>query len=157
MTTTRAKAMNEKELGKLLLDGGNPPDAAALTERVLRRDRRRIWLLSAACVVAWMAVVMLPWATIMPMVAKIVEHQLASAGRPTTAPAGIVPPDMNEVLQAVRFGTIAAFLFSLASMLVAAACTVSLIVVSRRATLRQVNARLTEISAHLRSLAQAAK
>jgi hypothetical protein len=35
----------------------------------------------------------------------------------------------------------------------AAVCTVSLIVASRRATLRQVNARLAEISEQLKALA----
>jgi len=40
---------------------------------------------------------------------------------------------------------------SLASMFVAAVCTVSLILLSRRATLRQVNARLADLSAELKS------
>jgi ABC-type Fe3+ transport system permease subunit len=36
-------------------------------------------------------------------------------------------------------------------MLLAAVCTVALVVLSRRATLRQVNARLAELSAELRA------
>ena len=142
--------MNEKELGRMLLAGNGPTDVAALTARVLARDRRRIWLLGIGCVIAWMAVVMLPWATVLPMVAKVVEHQneIGPPG-PATAPA---PALSADVLQAVRFGTIATFVGSVASMFVAAVFTVAMIVVSRRATLRQVNARLAEISAHLQTL-----
>ena len=52
--------MNEKELGNAMLHGEGKIDSQALTERVLRRDRRRIWILGILCVVAWMMVVMFP-------------------------------------------------------------------------------------------------
>jgi hypothetical protein len=152
--------MNEKELGKMLLAGNGPTDVAALTARVLARDRRRIWLLGVGCVIAWMAVVMLPWATVLPMMAKVVEHQKAVAASPaatTPAATGTVHEHSIEVLQALKFGTIATFIGSIASMFVAAIFTVSMIVVSRRATLRQVNARLAEISAHLQELGRAGR
>jgi hypothetical protein len=42
-------------------------------------------------------------------------------------------------------------------MFLAAICTVSLIVLSRRATLRQVNARLGEISAQIRAMGKEGK
>ena len=42
-----------------------------------------------------------------------------------------------SVLRAVKVGTIATFVFSLVSMFVAALCTVALIILSRRATLRR--------------------
>jgi hypothetical protein len=144
--------MNEKELGRMLLAGNGPTDVAALTARVLARDRRRIWLLGVGCVVAWMAVVMLPWATVMPMLAKVAEHQNEpNAPGAATAPAH---PMSADVLQAVRIGTIMTFIGSVASMFVAAVFTVAMIVVSRRATLRQVNVRLAEISAHLQTLSR---
>jgi len=62
--------MNESDLGKSLLRGEEPIDLQALTARVLRRDRRSMWFLGIACIIAWMLVVMLPWATILPMMAK---------------------------------------------------------------------------------------
>ncbi len=163
--------MNEKELGKRLLDGGADaaPDITALTQRILDRDRRRIWLLASGCVVAWMAVVMLPWATTLPMLAKVVEFQLAAnqqvGGRGGSAPSPAatspathgIPGSTDEMFRVVKQATILTFVNSLVSMFVAAVFTVTLIVVSRRATLRQVNARLAEISAHVQALTRDAK
>jgi hypothetical protein len=51
----------------------------------------------------------------------------------------------------------ATFFGSIASMFVAAVCTVLLIILSRRATMRQVNLRLAEISAQLANLAGKSK
>jgi hypothetical protein len=144
--------MTERELRDSLLRGEDPIDVRAMTERVLRRDRRRMWLLGGACVLAWMLVVMLPWATILPMLAKVVEHQ-ATLTKPGGPAAAEPRQDLTPVLQAVKQGTIATFVGSIASMLVAALSTVALVILSRRATLRQVNARLAEISAQLRAIA----
>jgi hypothetical protein len=142
--------MNEKKLGTVLLHGEGAIDSQVLTDRILRRDRRRIWMLGIVCVLAWMMVVMLPWATILPMLAKVVEHQVEMNGR-----VSMTTPEQQEqsmrVLQIVKRGTIATFLGSVGSMFVAALCTVGLIILSRRTTLRQVNARLAEISAQLKA------
>ena len=154
--------MNERELGRALMAGQHPIDIAKLTQRVLRRDRRRIWILGTFCVIAWMLVVMLPWATILPMMAKISQHvsqvDQTEAMQATTNPmiqkaisARMSARDL-EFLAVVKQGTVATFMGSIASMFMAAVCTVSLIVLSRRATLRQVNARLGEISDQLRLL-----
>jgi hypothetical protein len=146
--------VNENDLGESLLRGETAPDVNALTGQVLRRDRRRVWLLGAACVVAWMLVVMLPWSTVMPMLAKVAEHVAASNGGTGSAPDPAAQRAQSiELLQIVKTGTMATFFGSLASMLMAAVCTVALIVASRRATLRQVNARLAEISEQLKALA----
>ena len=146
--------MNERDLGKSLLHGEAAPDVHQLTEHVLRRDRRRVWLLAGACVVTWMLVVMLPWSTVLPMLAKVVEQVAATNGSgPATADPAQQRAQWTELLQVVKKGTIATFFGSLASMLMAAVCTVALIVASRRATLRQVNARLAEISDQLKALA----
>lgn len=143
--------MSEKELGKALLRGEDPIEVQALTQRVLRRDRRRMWFLGIACFLAWMLVVMLPWATILPLIAKIAQYQteLNGSGHPTTAQQR---EQSILVLQAAKEGVIATFLGSVISMFVAAFCTLSLIILSRRATLRQVNVRLAEISAQLQVL-----
>ena len=143
--------MSEKDLGDAFLRGEGPIDVTDLTRRVLRRDRRRMWFLGIACVVAWMLVVMLPWATILPMLAKVVQHQaeMDNGAASTTAEQR---QQSIDVLQVVKQGTIATFIGSIGSMFVAAICTVSLIILSRRATLRQVNARLGEISDQLGKL-----
>lgn len=146
--------MSEKDLGKVLLRGEEQTDLQALTDRVLRRDRRRIWLLGVACVIAWMMVVMLPWATIMPMVARVTVHQESLSGSATATAADQREP-LADVIEAVKFGTIATFIGSVASMFVAALSTVLLIIHSRRATLRQVNARLRDISIQIKTLAGA--
>src|SRR5580658_7058386 len=109
--------MSEKELSKALLRGEDPIEVQALTQCVLRRDRRRMWFLGIACFIAWMLVVMLPWATILPLIAKISQYQtkLNGSALPTTA-------EQREqsvlVLQAVRDGVIATFIGSVASMFV---------------------------------------
>jgi ABC-type Fe3+ transport system permease subunit len=148
--------MSENELGKALLRGEDPIDLPALTQAVLRRDRRWMWFLGIACIIAWMAVVMLPWGTILPMIARIGEYQMALNREPPPSPA-----EQREqsilVAQAIKLGTLATFISSVLSMFVAALCTVSLIILSRRATLRQLNVRLAEISAQLKTLPRETK
>jgi hypothetical protein len=75
-------------------------------------------------------------------------------GQPSTSTT--LPADhdrMITMMRVVKAGTVATFLGSMFSMLMAAVCTVILIVMSRRATLRQVNMRLGEISEQLKILA----
>ena len=139
--------MNEKDLAKALLRGERAIDVQTLTDRILRRDRRRMWFLGIVCVIAWMAVVMLPWSTVLPMMAKVAHEELS----PTTLPMPGSPHDYSPaLLRILKQGTIVTFLDSIACMFIAAICTVSLIIFSRRATLRQVNARLADIAEQLR-------
>jgi hypothetical protein len=144
--------MSDKELGKALLNGETPIDLKEITERVVRRDRRRMLFLGVACVVAWMLVVMLPWATIMPMMAKVVSNQEQINSRSVRSTTVEQSEQWNLMVETVREGTISTFIGSVASMFFAAVCTVSFIILSRRATMRQVNSRLAEISAQLRGL-----
>jgi len=143
--------MNEKTLSDGLLRGEENIDVPALTARILQRDRRRMWFLGTACVVAWMLVVMLPWATTMPMLAKVVGHQ-AEIARNSTSATSDQQAEAIRILQIVKKGTMATFFGSIASMFVAAVSTVLLVTLSRRATLRQVNARLRELSIQIKSL-----
>lgn len=145
--------MSKQESSKGPLRGEEGIDAAALAAVALRRDRQRVWLLGVACIVAWMAVVMLPWATLLPMLAKVAEHQARLSGQTSLTPAEQKVESLL-ILQALKAGTVLTFLGSVGSMFVASLCTVLLIVVSRRATLRQVNARLAEISSQVRALAR---
>jgi hypothetical protein len=148
--------MTEKDFGDALLRGQDPIDLQALTTAVLRRDRRRMWILATLCIIAWMLVVMLPWSTILPMLARVVRLQ-AEIDR-NSAPQ---TPQQREqallVLQSIKAGTIATFVGSVSSMFLAATCTVLLIILSRRATLRQINARLAEIAAQLKTIAAGQK
>ena len=144
--------MTEKDFGDALLRGQDPIDFQALTAAVLRRDRRRMWMLGIACVIAWMLVVMLPWSTILPMLARVV-HLQTEIDRGTTPQTPQQREQALLVLQSIKGGTIATFVGSISSMFIAATCTVLLIVLSRRATLRQINARLAEISAQLKVIA----
>jgi hypothetical protein len=146
------------DLRAALLRGEHPIDVARLTRGVIRRDQIWMWVLGVLCVIAWMLVVMLPWATILPMLAKVGQHVAQHEGLSTTAPATAPTAEqsreqMIELAKVLKVGTMATFLDSIASMFMAAVCTVSLIILSRRATLRQVNARLGEISDQLRMMA----
>jgi len=143
--------MTQNEFSKQMLRGETPIDSAALADRIVRRDRRRMWILGILCVIAWMLVVMLPWSTVLPMMAKVGQHQMELDNANPT-----MTPQQREVAMrmadTLRVGTIATFIGSLSSMFVAAICTVGLILLSRRATLRQVNARLAEISNQLKGI-----
>ena len=81
---------------------------------MLRRDQRWVWMLGILCVLAWMAVVMLPWATILPMMAKVVRHQqdieLSSSA---TAHTGQGQQETLEILRIVKMGFRSAFLGSM--------------------------------------------
>jgi hypothetical protein len=147
--------MNEKDLGKALLAGEHPVNIDELTRNVLRRDRRRVLSLAVASVMAWMLVVALPWSTLLPMMAKIVEHSMSlNQNVPTTDPTTAAAREQTiQVLMIVKKGTILTFAGSMISMFLAAVCTMAFIIVSRRATLRQVNVRLGEISDQLKLLA----
>src|SRR3954471_10223672 len=98
--------MEEKQFGNLLRDPADPASFDALTEAVIRRDRRRIRILGALCVIAWMAVVMVPWATTLPMLAKVVEHQNATSAVPATASTSDTARATREVLQIVKQATV---------------------------------------------------
>src|SRR5437763_14732718 len=99
--------MTEKNFGDALLRGQDPIDLAALTTAVLKRDRRRMWMLGIVCIIAWMLVVMLPWSTILPMLGRVVRLQ-AEIDR--TASSLQQSPQQREqslvVLQAIKAGTI---------------------------------------------------
>lgn len=146
--------MNEKDLSRALLHHEPLPDIAALTQQVIRRDRRRVLLAAVGCVAAWMLVVMLPWATVLPLVARITQSVTApDAGLPTSGPATLDHHrELMDLASSIQWATMATFFASIASMLLAAVCTVAFIFLSRRATLRQVNAQLSSISASLKAM-----
>ncbi|HZZ43022.1 MAG TPA: hypothetical protein VFE58_08795 [Tepidisphaeraceae bacterium] len=148
--------MNENDLGKALLRGEDPINLQLLTDRVLLRDRRRMWIGGTACIMAWVLAVMFAWATILPMLKKVSDLMMEIAQNSNLPPA-VQHQQAISMMQAIRGGTIATFIGSIASTFVAALFTVSFIILSRRATLRQLNARLAEISTQLKTMASASK
>jgi hypothetical protein len=151
--------MTEKKLGEALLDLdarqiAGVPDAHAQTWRVLERDRRRVWWLTALTMTLWAAaILMVLWMLVafgllFPLQAKLKD------------PAQILrmPPELRAqaqdqaqiVFQMITVGVTA----SVGILAFAALSTVFLVLASRRATLRQVNASLLEISDQLKALRQ---
>ena len=156
--------MGESELGKALLelDAANLaglPDVRQLTWRVLERDRRRVRRLTWLTVGVWLLavgliVLVLVWfGLLFPR-----QAQLALAVE-AGVEAGKIPKARQAQLQrqlqvSFQMGTLTIAL-SVGVLAVAALCTVLLVLASRRATLRQLNASLLELSEQLKGLRQA--
>lgn len=147
--------MNEKQLGELLLQLDtealrDQPDPRRYTEQILKRDRSRVWWLTAATIGLWglatvlFLSVMVMLGLLLPMKAKLRDNpdqlnpaQLVQAER-------TVEEGMSLMLVLTAFsGTVSC---------VAILLTLLLVLNSRQATLRQVNANLLEISEQLRAL-----
>jgi hypothetical protein len=145
--------MTEKELGKALLNlemtaAPAAPDPRQLTQNILGRDRRRIRLLTALATLCWIlttvGIVCLCPFYVMMVAPRLRAYQ---AGRAQLA---------NDWEAWATVGDWAAYwiLACIITLLLAALCTVVLILLSRRATLRQINASLVEISEQLKQLRQ---
>jgi hypothetical protein len=147
--------MTEKELGKALLNvdmapAPADPDPRQLTRKILERDRRYVRLLAALATLFWI----LTTAGIVclcPFYVIVVAPRLRAyqAGRAQLA---------NDWNDWAMVGDWAAqwVLACIVVFLLAAVSTLLLILASRRATLRQINASLLVISEQLRQL-QASK
>jgi hypothetical protein len=145
--------MTEKELGRALLnlDVAPPPaapDPRQLTRQILARDRRRIRLLAGLATLFWVLTAA-GVVCLCPFYVVIVAPRLRAyqAGRAQLA---------NDWNDWAMVGDWAAYwlLGCIVSLLLAAICTVLLVLFSRRATLRQINASLVEISEQLKQLRQ---
>ncbi len=147
--------MTEKELGRALLnvDVAPPPaapDPRQLTLKILERDRRRIRWLAVLATLFWIlttagVVCLLPF-YVMVVAPRLRAYQLGRAH---------LEQDWNDWMMVGNW--VACWILAcIVSLLVAAVCTVLLILVSRRATLRQINANLVEISEQLKQLRQVA-
>jgi heme exporter protein D len=147
--------MTEKELGRALLnvDVAPPPaapDPRQLTLKILERDRRRIRRLAVLATLFWVlttagVVCLLPF-YVMVVAPRLRAYQLGRAH---------LEQDWNDWMMVGNWAA-CWILACIVSLLVAAVCTVLLILVSRRATLRQINANLVEISEQLKQLRQVA-
>lgn len=146
--------MTEKELGQALLNLDMRPVPAALdprllTHNILERDRRRVRLLAGLATLFW-TLTAAGIVSFCPFYVMVVAPRLQAyqAGRAQLA------NDWNDwatVGAWAAYGIVACIL----CLLLAALCTVLLILVSRRATLRQINVGLMEISEQLKQLGRA--
>ena len=144
---------NELEKGLLHLQSGTVRDTASdrqLARTIVRRDRRRVRVLVVLAVVFWLiaaaGVSFAVSSALFHLYPK--QHQLMH----DTALGRITPERANQI-QALHFRAVEICTLVVASAFVAAtlaaACTVGLVLVSRQATLRQINASLAEIHERL--------
>jgi hypothetical protein len=141
--------MTEKELGRALLDldagtGPTAPDPRQMTRRILDRDRRRIRLLSGLAVLSW-TLTAAGVVCCVPFYTMIVAPRLRAYG---TGPAQL----SNDWDAWARVGEWATYwvLACISALMLAAVSTVLLVLATRRATLRQINASLLAISEQLK-------
>jgi hypothetical protein len=151
--------MNEKDLGKALLrldatQLAGIPDIRHETWKVLERDRRRVRLLTVLTVLIWLLAAALVvmglvgYGLTFPQQALLIKN--IDAGKLTPAERDQA---QRLVLVAFQKGTLLIAL-SVAIMAAGALATVLLILASRRATLRHINAGLAEIGEQLKQLRQ---
>jgi hypothetical protein len=145
--------MTEKDLSKALLNLNMAPTLAApdprqLTLKVLDRDRRRIRLVAGLTTLFW-TLTAVGIFCVCPFYVMIVAPRLHAyqAGRAQLA---------NDWKDWAMVGDWAAcwIIACIISLLLAALSTVVLILLSRRATLRQINASLADICELLKQLGQ---
>jgi hypothetical protein len=147
--------MTDKEVGKALLKvaieaPGSVP-GPRLAAQVLARERWRLRLLAALTVLLWLAaaagVFWVLYAAIFHLYPK--QQQLMHDAALGEFPAAKVVEIQALHFQAVEICTrvVAA---SFVALTLAALCTVLLVLASRTATLRQINASLAEISEQLK-------
>jgi hypothetical protein len=138
--------MNEKELADKLLRLGaselsNPPGPRELMQRVIARDRRRVAALAALAFVFWLGSVVVLYVFMGELLGLYAQFQKAGwpTADPHAAPVYRFLLGLSASVEALSF----AFLV-----------TMVLLFVSRRASLRQINANLIEISEKLERLEQ---
>jgi hypothetical protein len=151
--------MTEKELREALLalDSARlgAPDARQITSKVLERDRRRVRLL------AWLTIAL--WATASAGILLVLYALLALHPAPGPLRGDRDPRDVRvserERTERLHWMAVekmtAVVALSVAVLALAALGTVFLVLASRGATIRQVNASLVEISEQLKQLKQA--
>src|SRR3954447_16187757 len=153
--------MTQKDLGKALLRLGvtelsGLPDVREQTWSILERDRRRVRRLTVMTVAAWLLstvlilTVLVAFGLLFPSVAKL--RMDVEQGKVTQARREQL---RNEHDLGLMKGTLL-IAFSVAALTFAAICTVLLNLSTRRATLRQINASLLEISEQLKELRSSA-
>jgi hypothetical protein len=153
--------MSEKELGRALLDLDSRQlagitDPREQTWKILERDRRRVWWLTALTVSLWGAAIlmvlwmMIAFALIFPLQAKLRDE--AQVARLQMTPAML--EDAQFKAQIAFQMTVVGVTVSVGVTCLAILASLLLNIANRRATLRQINASLLEISQQLKELRQ---
>ena len=170
--------MSEKELGRALLDLDSRQlaglsDPREQTWKILERDRRRVWWLTALTIALWSAAVLMillmlvAYGLVFPLQAKLAGFD--DANGPNAAerlPEGRIDLDNLTPQQRELAQFKAQIMFQMVT--VGVTCSVGIVclailaslllnLASRRATLRQINASLLEISQQLKELKQLPK
>jgi hypothetical protein len=151
--------MSEKDLGRALLDLDSrklsgASDAREQTWKVLERDRRRVWWLTVLTVATWAAaMLMVLWMLVafgllFPQQARLRDEAQLARLSPESREAAHWEAEIAFKMITVGV-TCSVGILALASL-----STVLLVVITRRATLRQINANLVEISEQLKALRQ---
>lgn len=153
--------MNERELGKALLkldaaDLSGVPEMRQQTLRILDRDKRRVRLLASLTLGLWLIAAVVISFVLYVFYWHIVPKQMVlirNIGVGQAPPPDVVQQVVSVHITALQKGTVIVAV-SVATLTLAALGTVLLVFASRRATLRQVNASLVEISEQLKQLRQ---
>lgn len=143
-------------------------DQREQTWKILERDRRRVWRWTALTIALWSSallmvfLMLIAYALVFPLQAK-----LAGQDQPDSEAARLEPdridirnltPEQRETAQfkaQIMFQMVTVGVtFSVGILGLAALSTVFLVLSSRKATLRQINASLLEISQQLKELKQ---
>lgn len=147
--------MTNRDLGRALLNldvaGPSEPDPREQARRLVRRDRWVVRILAALALLLWLAaaggVLFVVWIAVcfvFPRHQKLAQDLAA------------MPPEQVAVVQQANLAAweicLEVIAASFIAMTLAALCTVWLILLARRATLREVNANLIVISEQLRLL-----
>jgi len=140
--------MNENEIGAGLarLEALREGDDRWLARKIVRRDRRRIWLLSGLAVFFWAisgaGVFFVVYTTMFHLYPKQQKLMQAQAG-------GTLPTQQLIEIQASHFRAVELCTLVVAASFIAATlagiCTLLLILVSRQATLTHINSNLAKI------------
>jgi ABC-type Fe3+ transport system permease subunit len=153
--------MSEKELGRALLDLDSQklsgvPDCREQTWKILDRDRRRVWWLTALTMTLWGAAILMVFLMLIAY-GLVFPHQAKLRQDDQVARLNLTPQQLEEA----RFQAQVAFQMVTVGVTVSIGLTcfailasILLGLASRRATLRQINASLLEISHQLKHLKQ---
>lgn len=149
--------MTERELGNALLkldatQLAGTSEARQLTWKILERDRQRVRLLSGLTISVWvLALIVILLVIIGP---GIYSRQWGAELLAIEEQGTVSVTQRNQLQHELRAAVQLGMLSSVAMLTLAALCTALLVFASRRATLRQVNASLAEISEQLKELRQ---
>jgi hypothetical protein len=155
--------MSEKDLGRALLDLDSRQlagiaDPREQTWKILERDRRRVWWWTAATMALWALAILMVlgmlvgYGLVFPLQAKLQQPE-------EVARIGLTPEQMKlaQFKAQIMFQMITVGVtFTLGITCLAILSSILLNRASRRATLRQINASLLEISQQLKELRAAA-